>query len=302
MRLPARCAIALVALLAVTGCAGGISGTPAVGTGVVGAAGSGSSSAGTATPSTGTATPGSGTTGSGPPGSATPGSATPGSGTSSATSSSADETLASGVTIDELADDMASAQEIVNGYWTQHWTDFYTGSWNPPRVEGLYDGTDPADTPSCDGVPLETENAYYCESGDYLAWDASLLVEGADQIGDSWVYLVIAHEYGHAVQARLDPSEVATGYELQADCLGAAALYGAVADGTLKFELGDEQELINSLSALADQMAWTMSADHGDPFQRVQWFTLGRNGGVNACHDVLATSDGATTESAPTTA
>jgi hypothetical protein len=68
--------------------------------------------------------------------------------------------------------------------------------------------------------------------------------------------------------------------------------------------MGDDQELIGSLTALADQMPWTMSADHGDPFQRVQWFTLGRNGGVNACHDVLDPASGdasSTDESVPPT-
>ena len=98
---------------------------------------------------------------------------------------------------------------------------------------------------------------------------------------------MVAHEWGHAIQARLDSSLVAQAEELQADCLGAAALYGAAADGNLEFDAGDEQELVTSLSALADQMPWTMTSDHGDAFQRVQWFTLGRNGGVNACHDVL---------------
>ena len=82
---------------------------------------------------------------------------------------------------------------------------------------------------------------------------------GADLIGDSWVYLVVAHEWGHAIQARLEDDLVATAEELQADCLGAAAMYGAVADRTLELEPGDDQELIGSLTTLADQMPWTMS-------------------------------------------
>ena len=45
------------------------------------------------------------------------------------------------------------------------------------RSSGLYDGTDPDDTPTCDGEPLESYNAFYCVSEDYVAWDASLLVE-----------------------------------------------------------------------------------------------------------------------------
>ncbi len=152
---------------------------------------------------------------------------------------------------------------------------------------GLYDGTDPATAPECDGEPLEAYNAFYCPDGDYVAWDAGLLVSGADQIGDSWVYLVIAHEWGHAIQARLDSTLVAQAEE-PGPAWGPRCSTGAVADGTLQFDPGDEQELVSSLSALADQMPWTMTSDHGDAFQRVQWFTLGRNGGVNACHDVLA--------------
>ena len=39
------------------------------------------------------------------------------------------------------------------------------------------------------------------------------MVRGADAIGDTWVYLVIADEWGHAIQERLDPSLVAQGDE-----------------------------------------------------------------------------------------
>jgi predicted metalloprotease len=272
--MPVRFTLVAVALLSLAACAGGVSGTPAVGA----AGGTETSTKSSSSSSSSTASSSSSTT-------RTSTSSTNG------TAQSTDDTLASGVTIDELVDDIKSAEEVVDGFWAKHWTDYYTGTYRPPTVKGLYDGTDPADTPTCDGDPLEAYNAYYCEPEDYVAWDANLLVDGADLIGDSWVYLVIAHEWGHAVQARLDASAVAVADELQADCLGAAALYGAVADGTLQFEMGDEQELISSLTTLADQMPWTMSSDHGDPFQRVQWFTLGRNGGVNACHDVLVTTD-----------
>ena len=62
------------------------------------------------------------------------------------------------------------------------------------------------------------------------------------------------------MQARLDPSLLATGEQLQADCLAAAAIFGAQADGTLELEPGDEDELIGSLTALADSSPWTSSA------------------------------------------
>ena len=97
------------------------------------------------------------------------------------------------------------------------------------------------------------------------------------------MYLVIAHEWGHAIQARLDNSLVWEGGELQADCLAGAALYGAAADGTLNFEAGDSNEIAMSLSALGDSSPWTDSTTHGDAFERVGAFDLGRTGGVAAC-------------------
>jgi predicted metalloprotease len=257
-----RTAFVVAVLLGVSACAGGVSGTPAVGTGIV----SNSSSVPTTDDSV----------------------------VASTVDSS---TLASGVTIDELVDDIASAEQVVDGYWATHWGDFFTGTYQPPTVKGLYDGTDPATIPTCDGEPLEAYNALYCVSEDYVAWDSGLLLDGADQIGDTWVYLVIAHEWGHAIQARLDTGLVAVADELQADCLGAAALFGAVADGTLELEEGDEREMISSLNVLADDMAWTMTSDHGDSFQRVEWFTIGRNGGVQACFDAAGIQQSGAPES-----
>ena len=46
------------------------------------------------------------------------------------------------------------------------------------------------------------------------------MADGTDLIGDTWIYLVIAHEWAHAIQNRLDLGLVANGRELQADCLG----------------------------------------------------------------------------------
>ena len=277
------CAFALLAALA--GCSTGISGTPAVGSTGSGPASAASTQSSTSRSSTASPATSDGTA------------------TGSTDTSSADITLASGVTLEELKEDMKGAQDIVDGYWAKHWSDFYTGSYESPTVLGLYDGTVADETPTCDGKALEAYNASYCAPEDFVAWDVNLMVRGADLIGDTWVYTVIAHEWGHAIQERLDSSLVAEGDELQADCLGAAALFGAAADGTLTIEAGDEKEMVNSLSALADEMAWTSSADHGDPFQRVQWFTLGRNGGVNACHDVLETpgaTEAPTSEALPT--
>ncbi|MCG2622096.1 neutral zinc metallopeptidase [Arthrobacter sp. I2-34] len=183
---------------------------------------------------------------------------------------------------ENLQADIATAQAATNTYWATHWNEFFDGSYTPPTVVGLYDGTNPATAPVCGGQPLGPGNAYYCPEGDYVAWDAGLMTNGY-QSGDAWPYLVVAHEWGHAIQNRLPQSLITPAPELQADCLAGAALFGAAADGTLVFEDGDQQELVAALSALADQTPWTKSGDHGDALERVNAFSSGRQGGVEAC-------------------
>lgn len=275
MRRSAFLACGAVALVWLTGCSSTVAGSPAVGAAPLASTAAGT--AGTDVTEPTTSAGGTRTTVTDP------------------------SEFASGVTFEEFDQDLLDAEYSVNAFWVAHWSDFYTGVYQPPAVVGLYDGTDPSTAPTCGGEPLEATNAFYCRDEDYVAWDVSLMAEGTDLIGDTWIYLVIAHEWGHAIQNRLDLGLVADGRELQADCLGAAALFGAAADGTLELEDGDEKEMVNSLSLLADETAWTSSADHGDPFERVQWFTLGRNGGVPACHDVLVGDDPAATDAPATT-
>jgi len=200
------------------------------------------------------------------------------------TESSVDMTIAPTGVIDEaeLAEDIQSAVEVTNGWWQKHWKDYFTGRYTQPNVVGLYDGYDEATAPVCFGDPLPPGNAFYCPDGDYVAWDKTLLELGYE-IGDAWPYLIIAHEWGHAIQADLDMSLQSEQYELQADCLAAAALYGSSADGTLRFEQGDEKEIVDGLNFIADEVPWGMTGDHGDSFQRIESFDLGRTQGVPGC-------------------
>lgn len=195
-----------------------------------------------------------------------------------------DEEVASGLTdeqFEEFQEDMDSAQTITDTFWTDHFSDYFTGTYTTPTVVGLYDGY-ADDAPTCGGSALGPENAFYCIPEDYVAWDVTLMVSGFAS-GDTWVYLVIAHEWGHAIQARIDPSLVSDAGELQADCFAGAAIFGAAADGNLNIEEGDLAEITTALSVLADTTEWTSSGDHGDPFERIAAFDAGKNGGPTAC-------------------
>jgi predicted metalloprotease len=182
----------------------------------------------------------------------------------------------------ELLDDVDTAVFVVDDFWAVHWGEFFTGTYVSPEVYGGYLGSD---NPTCGGIYADgSGNAYYCPVDDYLAWDWDLLASQFldEAIGDSFVYVVIAHEWAHGIQERLDVSLHTVDGELQADCLAAAALTGAAADGTLQFEPGDRGEIFQSFARLADEVEWGDSEDHGSADERIEAYQLGEQG-VNAC-------------------
>lgn len=191
---------------------------------------------------------------------------------------------------DDMApeDELTDAFAVMDQYWTNHYTEYFGGSYTSPNlvsntsvgILGIYDGN--VDQVSCGQEILEPNNAFYCGVGDFIAVDHNLL-QRQYEIGDSFVWLVAAHEWGHAIQARFPSQLAAQAYELQADCLAGAALAGAEADGILLWEDGDSKELVNGLAAIADETPWTNSEDHGDAIQRASSFGQGYSGGPAAC-------------------
>jgi len=176
--------------------------------------------------------------------------------------------------------DENTAVDATDTYWRNHFQELFGRPYRSPRVEGGYVGDN---GPRCAGQPSVPFNAVYCPAGDFLAWDENLMAAGYQQIGDAWVYLIIAHEWAHAIQARLDRDLVLVAAELQADCLAGASLQGAAADGLIRIEPGDRDELANTLAAVADDFPWTDESDHGDAQQRVRAFNVGAERGVQAC-------------------
>lgn len=170
------------------------------------------------------------------------------------------------------------AVDVVGDYWSDHFSDFYAGlPYRAPRVAGAYS----ADRlPSCGDQEFVPSNAYYCPVDHSIGWDAELM-RAAFNAGDAVVYLIVAHEWGHAIQAQTGDMWIAA--ELQADCFAAAALYGAEEDGYFMWEAGDTAEITHALTELADETAWTDISDHGDPLDRIDAFNGGRLAGANGC-------------------
>jgi uncharacterized protein len=177
------------------------------------------------------------------------------------------------------ADDERTAVSATDRFWQAWFTD-EGRRYVRPRVAGGYVGSN---GPSCGGQRSVPGNAYYCPAGNFLAWDENLMQAGYTQIGDAWVYLVIAHEWGHAIQAQLPDRLVAQAVELQADCLAGAALQGAADQGLVQIQEGDEQEIARTLQAVADDFPWTDVTSHGNAQQRTSAFQAGVADGVDGC-------------------
>ncbi|MFJ4819066.1 hypothetical protein [Streptomyces sp. NPDC088801] len=194
---------------------------------------------------------------------------------------------------DEMTQDIETAVRGVDAYWDAHWSEFFTETYVPPTVLGEYDGAS-ANAPTCDGESLADDNAHYCSTAeDYVAWDTDLMRFGY-RYGDAFVYLVVAHEWGHAIQNRLDAELRTRDSELQADCLAGAELEGAAQDGTVVFESGDVDEIHTALVRDADKTPWTKEGDHGSASERVDAFTMGQELGVEACLPQEVSAEGAT--------
>jgi uncharacterized protein len=181
---------------------------------------------------------------------------------------------------DQRSDDERDAIGVIDRYWQRHFPELTGRRYESPQVAGPYTGRS---GPRCGGQASVPGNAFYCPSGDFLAWDEDLMRAGYDRIGDAWVYLIIAHEWGHAIQARLRRGQVSVAAELQADCLAGASLLGAVADGELRLEQGDEEEIARTLAVVADDFPWTDQSSHGNAAQRTAAFEAGANNGLRAC-------------------
>lgn len=138
------------------------------------------------------------------------------------------------------------------------------------------------------------DNAFYCDEGDFIVYDdAGLFPEFATEFGLATVAVIMAHEWGHAIQSsqRHDIlySFVNTTLELQADCFAGAWVGHVQANGLngYRFETSDITGALLGLIQIGDapgSSAYDPSA-HGSAFDRVSAFQDGFTGGVTPCAD-----------------
>ncbi|MBT0769446.1 neutral zinc metallopeptidase [Kineosporia sp. J2-2] len=178
---------------------------------------------------------------------------------------------------DEFDSDVTDARSSVESYWTSFF-ESQGGQFVP--VEDLFAYDEPSDG-ECGGEPFVLNNAFFCPSGNFIAYDVNFVEGQYDTIGDAFVYYLIGHEYAHAVQDSLGITHQLTiQHELQADCMAGAYLGDSVRGEALLLEDGDLDELLGSLASVGDQpdVPWFAEGAHGSGAQRTEAFQQGSRG------------------------
>ena len=139
--------------------------------------------------------------------------------------------------------------------------------------------------PTCGDEEAPAKNAFYCPVGDFIAWDESgLLIPYYVSAGDFAAAFVLAHEFGHAMQARLpQQEELGVLRELQADCFAGAWAAYLSQEGYL--DPGDLDEATLAVFTARDVpgTAFTDPRAHGSGFERTRAFADGYESGPGRC-------------------
>ena len=198
----------------------------------------------------------------------------------------------------------------LNTYWAQQFPGTFSQQFTP--LAGGYFSVDPSNLDPAQypngqigcGKPPEAvqNNAFYCGAsnqylhGDAIQYDRSFLAElafgggGKEGYGRFIPALVMAHEFGHAVQGRVGyPLDASIAIETQADCF-AGAWTKWVADGHAPHNTirpGELDDVLRGYLLLRDPVGTGLNEGeaHGSYFDRVSAFQQGFDDGPTACRD-----------------
>jgi predicted metalloprotease len=176
-------------------------------------------------------------------------------------------------------------------YWSEEFPKLYDGREYVPVTGGFYavKGGSPDDDTPCGSVGY---NAFYCPPKDLVAWDAgALLPDLQREYGDFAVQMVIAHEWGHVIQApkRANFEGKSVLVETQADCFAGAWSKHAQDSGAYQTSPVEMDKALAAVLSVADPVGGNPNTDnageqpHGSGFDRVSSFQNGFDNGPQAC-------------------
>ncbi len=197
----------------------------------------------------------------------------------------------------------------IERWWSEQYPEVY-GEAFVPLAGGVYVGYPDRESPipgcgeeETDYADLQLFVAFYCVQGDFMAYDdgsgegefgPSILAPLAEEYGSAVMGVVLAHEYGHAIQERigaLDRFLATIITEQQADCFAGAWTGQAFRGESPLLQLGDRDVRAGLLAMLnvrdpvgTDQF---VPGGHGSAFDRVGAFQEGFLEGAAGCAPLL---------------
>ena len=182
----------------------------------------------------------------------------------------------------------------IAGYWSTAFPQAYNDrNWIDLKGGVIAATPESRDLPSCGGLRgrySEVQgNAYYCSDGqDYILYDdGDLIPQIAEEHGAAAVAVVLAHEFGHAVQFRARVRESSIIMEQQADCFAGSWVGHVMNDQPAGFTItaDDINGILAALISVRDQPGTTASdaQAHGSGFDRASAFQQGFREGADAC-------------------
>ncbi|MFT3854519.1 MAG: neutral zinc metallopeptidase [Ilumatobacteraceae bacterium] len=189
---------------------------------------------------------------------------------------------------------LVAAFEDIEKFWTTQFPATYGGTFTPLSggIFAAYQSRrEPI--PGCGTARTTYEdiegNAFYCGPGDFIVYDDDeLMPELVDQLGQSAVGVVLAHEFGHAIQERAGEfDQPVILKEQQADCFaGAWAAHVARGEAPgLTFGDAEVKQGLIAMIKVRDPVNGNVNDPnaHGTGFDRVGAFQDGFNGGPARC-------------------
>ncbi len=198
-----------------------------------------------------------------------------------------------------MDDAMSTGVTDVNDYWAAVYEDVWGRPYDPPSSAFAFD-PDGNQRISC-GQPLPNDilrnNAIYCPPEDYITWDARYLIPKLTvNFGRAAPLVVLAHEWGHAVQTKAGVGGPTILKELQADCL-AGAWVQSVQNGESEtvgpFSNAELDGSVAGFLLLRDPPGTDPLAQgaHGSGFDRIRAFEDGIQQGPTVCANYELNTD-----------
>ncbi|OBA88606.1 peptidase [Mycobacteriaceae bacterium 1482268.1] len=194
--------------------------------------------------------------------------------------------------------DVLAVQSVsdVEDYWKHTFSDTFSKGFNPVRKIVSWDAEDSGSAPSfCGETTSGLVNAAFCPLDSTIGWDRGVLLPSLRKLyGEMAVAMVLAHEYGHAVQYQAElnaantPTLVA---EQQADCFAGAFMRWVAEGKSRRFKLSTGNglnALLASVISFRDPLfrskkASSSGGEHGSAFERVSAFQFGFTDGPKTC-------------------